>query len=308
MKIILLGLFFTFLWSSASIATKIGLRSTTPLTFITIRFLIAGGLLMGYTYLLNKGQYRLPRLKEWWPLILLGLMNTTVYLGATTWAMTYTTAGLVNLFVTVNPFLVAFLSYFILERKILIREWIGMLCGAAGIFIAIYPELIHSNFGMVSIIVLGLGMFSMAMGSVYFKKVHLQMPNSILNAWQLIIGGFVLLPIAYLFERKSFFIDYNFELFGSLFWLIFVLSIGAMLLWFYLLSKDPVAANNWLFLTPVFGYILSALILKEPVTLFDLTGTLFVIVGLFISGNIKFSFFKPDKRCRRHRRMRSEVH
>ena len=74
-----LGLLFTLLWSSAAIATKFGLNSTTPLVLATTRFLIAGGLLFLYVYLLNK-KYPWPRSQEWRSLIVLGLLNTTIYL------------------------------------------------------------------------------------------------------------------------------------------------------------------------------------------------------------------------------------
>lgn len=292
MKVMLLGLLFTFLWSTAAIATKFGLRATTPLAFVTIRFLIAGGLLIGYVYVIKKGKYKMPILKEWFPLILLGLLNTSIYLGATTWALLYTTAGLFNLFVTVNPFVVALLSFFFLKRKTYLREWLGMMLGAFGILVAILPDLIPNGFSLTGVVVLGLGMLSMAIGSVYFKKVDLKMPNIVLNTWQLAIGGLVLLPVTCAVEKESFFIHFNLDLFGALLWLIFVLSIGSMILWFHLLKEDPVMANNWLFMTPIFGYILSALILKESVTGFDLAGTILVICGLLVSGNIKFSIAK----------------
>lgn len=292
LKVTLLGLLFTFLWSTAAIATKIGIRSTTPLIFVTIRFLIAGGLLAMYTYVLKKGNYRLPHRDEWGPLVLIGLLNTTIYLGVTTWALLYTTAGMFNLFVTINPFVVALLSFLFLQRRIRRQEWIGMTCAAIGMLIAVWPDLTAIGFSLIGVIVLGFGMLSMAVGSVYLKKTNLQLPNIVLNTWQLTIGGLFLVPLSGLLEQRTFFIHYRLSLFGAWFWLIFVLSIGTMILWFYLLKRDPVVANNWLFMTPIFGYLLSALVLKEPVTFFDLTGTVFVVGGLFLSGNIKFTYKK----------------
>lgn len=59
-----------------------------------------------------------------------------------------------------------------------------------------------------------------------------------------------------------------------------------MLLWFYLLKQDAVRANNWLFMTPISGYIVAAIFLNESITIFDVTATVFVITGLLLSGNI----------------------
>jgi len=280
-----LGLFFTLLWSSAAIATKFGLHSTTPLVLATTRFLIAGGLLFLYVYLLNK-KYPWPRPQEWIPLIFLGLLNTTIYLGATFWALNYVSAGLFNLLVTTNPFVVAFLSSIWLKRKVYLQEWIGMVVAACGLLIGIWPSITTGEANLYGLIILGLGMLSMAIGSVYFKKINLDLPGIVINTWQVSIGGALLIPITYLLEKENFFIKLDYYFLGSLIWLVFFISIGTMLLWFYLLKLDTVKANNWLFMTPIFGYILAAIFLNESITMFDITATVFVVLGLLLSGNI----------------------
>lgn len=286
-----LGLFFTLLWSSAAIATKFGLHSTTPLVLATTRFLIAGGLLFLYVYLLNK-KYPWPRLQEWNSLIVLGLLNTTFYLGATFWALNYVSAGVFNLFVTTNPFVVAILSYIWLKRKVSLKEWIGMVVAAVGLIISTLSTSLNSEAIVYGLIILGLGMVSMAMGSVYFKKVNLNLPNIVINTWQVSIGGVVLIPITYILEKEKYFLKLDYYLLGSLIWLVFIISIGTMLLWFYLLKQDTVRANNWLFMTPIFGYVLAALFLNESITIFDITATIFVVTGLFLSGNIAINPIK----------------
>ncbi|MFC3746896.1 DMT family transporter [Paenibacillus sp. GCM10012306] len=290
-----LGLLFTFLWSSAAIATKFGLDSTTPLALATFRFLSAGLLLFLYVYGLNR-KFSWPKPRQWLPLIVLGLLNTTIYLGATFWALTYVSAGLFNLFVATNPFLVAFLSYLWLKRGISIKEWLGMLVAACGLLIATWPSIAGGEASISGLIILGIGMLSMAVGSVYFKKINLDLPSIVINTWQLCIGGIVALPIAYFLEKDIFFLKPDMHLLGSLLWLVFVISIGTMLLWFYLLKQDPVRANNWLFMTPIFGFILAAVVLHEQVTSFDIVATVVVVIGLFLSGNIKlFAKVKPRK-------------
>ncbi|MFD0711586.1 DMT family transporter [Paenibacillus sp. GCM10027626] len=280
-----LGLFFALLWSSAAIATKYGLLSTTPLALATSRFLIAGTLLFCYVYLFRR-HYRWPRAGEWRPLFVLGLLNTTLYLGATFWALNKVSAGLFNLFVTANPFLVACLSYVWLKRALSIKEWCGMGIAGVGLFIAAWPSIAESEASISGLIVLSLGMISMAVGSVYFKKVQLDLLGVVINTWQIIIGGTVLIPFTYFLEQDTFFLKMDANLFGSLFWLIFIISIGTMVLWFYLLKQDAVKANNWLFMTPIFGYIFAAIFLDEQIASTDIAATALVIFGLFLSGNI----------------------
>lgn len=280
-----IGIFFTMLWSSAAIATKIGLNSTTPLLLATSRFIIAGGLLFLYIYFFHQ-KYPWPKLNEWRSLFLLGLLNTTIYLGATFWALNHVSAGLFNLFVTTNPFLVAILSWILLKRKVLFMEWIGMTVAAFGLLIATWPTITGGEVHVYGLIILGVGMASMAVGSVYFKKVDLKLPSIVINTWQMTIGGIILIPITFILEKDSYFIKLDLNLVGSLSWLVFVISIGTMLLWFYLLKQDTVKANNWLFLTPIFGYVFANVFLDESVTIFDSVATIFVVIGLLLSGNI----------------------
>jgi drug/metabolite transporter (DMT)-like permease len=280
-----LGLLFTLLWSSAAIAIKLGLFSTTPLTLATMRLLIAGGLLFVYVYGWHRN-YPWPKLKEWRVLLVIGLLNTTLYLGATCLALNEVPAGLFNLFVTANPFLVAALSYLWLNRKVTGKEWGGMLLAAAGLIIAAWPSIAGSSATLSGLLILGVGMGSMAVGSVYFKKRNVSLPNLVINTWQLVIGGLFSVPVTYFFEREKAFVHVDAYLIGSLLWLVLFISIGAMLLWFYLLKLDAVKANNWLFMTPIFGYLLAAVFLHEAVTVFDLIATCFVLAGLLFSGNI----------------------
>ncbi|REK75060.1 DMT family transporter [Paenibacillus paeoniae] len=286
-----LGLLFSLLWSSASIAIKFGLQSTTPLALASIRFILAGTLMLIFVYGISR-KYPWPSRKEFGPLIVLGLLNTTIYIGATLWALNYVSAGLFNLFVAVNPFLVAFLSYIWLKRSISIKEWIGMGVAAFGLLIAVWPALASAEGKLIGFLLIGIGMTSMALGSVYFKKANLQLPGIVINTWQLSIGGAVSVPLAYFIEKDQFFLKLDLNLAGSLLWLVLVISIGSMLLWFYMLKRDAVKANNWLFMTPIFGYMLAAVLLHEKITAFDIVATMFVVTGLFMSGNIQLNPMK----------------
>ncbi|WCK55993.1 EamA family transporter [Aneurinibacillus sp. Ricciae_BoGa-3] len=82
-----LGILFTLLWASGAVSVKFGLLSSPPLTMGTIRFLLAGILLISYIYGYKRGKYPLPKKREWKPLILLGLFNTSLYLGCGFWAL-----------------------------------------------------------------------------------------------------------------------------------------------------------------------------------------------------------------------------
>ncbi len=272
------GIIFALLWTTSSIAIKIGIKSASPLTLATIRFLIAGVIMVAFAVFISKQD--LPKRSEWKQLLLLGVFNVAIYLGCLFAAIEFVTAGLANLFIAINPILIIIFSSIMLKRKISRREIWGFLICFLGLSIASLPTIKFTQVSLIGILLLIIGRTSYSFASVYYKKINLSISSQSVNAWQALIGGIVLIPFAFLLNKKEIVYDYN--LFVSLFWLIFVVSITATLLWLNLVKKDTVNAGKWLFLCPVFGYLLSFIVLGEHITCLEFVGTLFVITGLRI--------------------------
>ncbi|MFE0558560.1 DMT family transporter [Paenibacillus sp. NPDC058910] len=286
LKGLFIGLLFTVLYSSGAIIMKIGLLSASPLTLATLRFLIAGVLLLVFIYGFRKGKYPLPNKREWGVLLLLGLLNTSLFVGLGNLALRTISAGIFNLFLPINPFVFALFSLIFMGKNIRANEWMGMAVSAIGLFIATYPSLANSHASLSGILLLVLAMVSMAVGSLVFKKANLQLPNLVINAWQVFIGGIIIM-IPALFLESGNPVNVDAHLVEYLIWSVFGLSIFSMGLWFYLLKQDAVKANNWLLLNPVAGYILAAIILGEPLTWYSVVATIVVLFGLYLSGNFR---------------------
>lgn len=278
-----IGFLFTFIWASGAVATKVGLFSSSPLLFATIRLLLAGGLLFVFAYVFRT--YPWPKHSEWKSLIVLGMLNTTLYVGCVFLSLQYVSASLFNLFLTVNPFVVAGFSAVFLRRRLAGREWAGMAVAASGLFVAIAPYFHTMDGTLFGVVVLGIGMLSMAIGSVYFHYKKPALPHIVVNTWQLIIGGVLSLPLMLIFERKYTLI-FDGYFFIGLFWQVVVVSIIGMVLWFHLLQQDAVRANNFLFFTPVLGYFLAAVFLDEQITIYHMLSAFLVMGGLMISKTV----------------------
>lgn len=283
-KELLIGILFTVLYASGAVVMKFGIHSAPPLTLSTIRFIMAGILLLFYLYVFHKGKYPLPNRKEFKVLFWLGLLNTSIFLGFGLLAIKTVSSGIFNLFIPINPFLFALLALIFMKQTIRLREWGGMVVAFIGLFVATYPSLSGSHSSIRGILLIVFAMIAMAVGSLIYKKVDLQLPTIVVNTWQVIIGGVILLiPTVFLESGEPVTIDFHFI--GYLLWSVFVLSIFNVNLWFYLLKKDAIKANNWLLLNPVAGYILAAIFLGEPITLYAVIGTVVVLLGLYISGS-----------------------
>lgn len=194
-------------------------------------------------------------------------------------------AGLLNLFIAINPLIIVMLSAFWLKRKITIYEIMGLCLCFTGLVIASLPSFRDKSSSPEGIMILAFGMIGYCIASVYYSKMNVPFSNLAINAWQVFLGGLALIPAAILTHTREITYDGNF--FFGLLWLTFPVSILTMALWFYLLKKDTVKASQWLYLSPVAGYIMSYFILGEKITGYAVAGTVIVIAGLYV-GRLRF--------------------
>lgn len=277
---VIAGIAFSILWASASAATKIGLQSAQPFTIAVTRFFIAGTIMLLIAHLLLRK--RLPKEKEWKQLAIYGLLNISIYLGLYVIGMMYISAGLGTLSVGTSPVLISIIAAIWLRQPVKPLTIISLLLCSAGIIVAAYPLLENSYATPGGLVIIIISMLSYSVGAVYFSKSQWKDLHILtINGWQTILGGLFLLPfLLYFYDGQKNIFDS--KSIGGILWLAIPVSIGAVLLWLYLLKDNPVKASFWLFLCPVFGFIIAAVTLHEPLSFYTLAGVLLVIAGLYI--------------------------
>jgi len=276
-KFLFAGFLFSALWASASVAGKFGIQSAEPLTLFTIRFLIAGAILLTYVAIARKWQK--PTNKEWVQLTIFGAFNTALYLGIFIIALREVAAGITVLMIALNPLLISMLSSLWMKRPVAQREWVSILLGMAGVAIATFPLLEDGYATILGVILLLISMLTYSIGAVYYASVKWTLSRSVINGWQVLIGGLLLLPFTLIFEGGRTTYDLRFWL--SIGWLIIPVSIGAVQIWLWLLKEDAVKASLWLFVCPIFGLLYSTWLLGEPFTLHTASGAFLVLVSLY---------------------------
>ena len=103
----------------------------------------------------------------------------------------------------------------------------------------------------------------------------------VMAAYQMLIGGILLLLTSPLLEQPHFVWDSS-QIVKEIFvlgWMILMSSVAQFVTWYYVLrNSDPNKANVYLFLIPVFGVLSGWLILGEQLHWYTLAGT--VCIGL----------------------------
>jgi drug/metabolite transporter (DMT)-like permease len=279
---VLLGLIFSFLWASASTAAKYSFQGQPPLTILSVRFAVAGALMMAWHYGLRRDG-ALPRGRQWGQLAIVGLTNSTLFLGAAWLGLREVPVGLYSLFLATMPFQVAILSRVWLGRQVTRREWLGIAVAAIGLAIVAAPSLARSTATLSGLLLVIIAMVSQAIGAVYLKRAALELPSGMINAWQLLIGLGFLLPFAAALDGGAG-LRPTPQMISGLAWSIVMVSVVANALLFTMQKRDPLWASTWLLLAPVFSYLQAALVLGEPIGWTDLIGSALVVAGLVISG------------------------
>ena len=287
LKFIWLGFAFAFLWASASTATKIALQSAQPFVIAVSRFFIAGIIMLLTAHVIMRK--RLPKQQEWKPIIIYGLMNVSLYLGLFVLAMQKVSAGLGTLAVGVNPVIINIMAAMVFRQRIAAAGITSLLLCCTGVFIAAWPLLQTSYASVDGIAIMLASMIAYSAGAIYYSKTDWKGLDILtINGWQTLLGGIFLLPVLF-FTFKTERNVFDLKFWGGTLWLVIPVSIGAVQCWMILLKNNAAKAAYWLFLCPVFGFIIAWIFLKEPLTLYTLVGVLFVIAGLYIVQKYKIA-------------------
>jgi drug/metabolite transporter (DMT)-like permease len=280
MKFIWLGIVFAFLWASAAAATKIGLQSAQPFVLAVTRFAIAGILMTAISHVFMGN--RLPRAGEWRQIMIYGLLNITIYLGLYVLAMQTTSAGLASLAIAINPVLISFMASLLFGHRITGINVISLILCSGGVLLAAYPLLENSYSTPEGLGILLICMVAYSGGAIYYSRSKWNNLDILtINGWQTLFGGLFLLPFAAL-SYKGEVNKFDFRFFGSVLWLAIPVSIAAVQAWMVLLKRSPVSASYWLYLCPVFGFLIAAITLHEPLSIFTAVGVAMVIFGLWL--------------------------
>jgi probable blue pigment (indigoidine) exporter len=278
---IVAGFLFAVLWASASTATKIGLTVAQPFVIAEMRFALASFIMLFITHLLFGN--RLPVKSEWKQLMIYGLLNISIYLGLYVVAMQQITAGIGALAVATNPVIISFIATFFLKKKLHYSLIISLIVCSLGVLCASWPLLGQESVSLHGLTILLLSMLSYSLGAIYFSSKNWNGLSLLtINGWQTVIGGLILLPVTFFFYKNA---DnhYNSKFWFSVSWLAIPVSICAVQLWLWLLQLNPIRAGLWLFLCPLFGFIIATLILHDSISLYTIVGVILVIAGLLLS-------------------------
>lgn len=267
-----------------------------PMVFLSIRFAVVLPFLAVIAIFTGTSWPRSPKIVL--HCILTGMLVHGIYLGGVFWAISKgMPAGASAIVVGLQPVLTAITAAFLLGEKISGKHWSGIVLGGAGLFLVLGPKLGEAGSGIEPLTVLAAfgAVVAISIGTVYQKRF---VPTTnLLSAtfWQYIGALLITLPLS---ATESWNVTWSGEFLFALSWLIFVLSIGAILLLMLLIRRGAVSEVASLFyLVPVATAIESYILFGEKLTVLQIAGmTLVIAAVLLIRRRAPDSGKKPIRR------------
>ena len=271
---------FILLWSSAFITTKPIVDNSDPFTALAFRFFfVAVGFYLFSIY--SKQSINISN-KNLIESLFSGVLFHGLYLGGVFYSISIgMPTGIAALIVTLQPILTNALSGPILNEKVSIKQWIGVLLGFLGASLVLGLD-VGNNIPLLGLIATIVALISITISTIWQKKLSNNLPLPVNNFYQA-IGGCLFHILIILFFVEPY-IDFNKTFVIAMSHQIFLVSFGAFTILMFLIKKNSASKTvSIFFLIPATSAFMAWLFLNENLTHLDLIGFLITTVGVYIA-------------------------
>lgn len=279
------------LWGSAFPCIKIGYKlfdiagedTATQILFAGCRFALAGVLTILIGSVLNR-QPLLPKKSAWGKILKLSMLQTVAqylffYIG-----LANTTGVKASIIEGVNVFIAILVASLIFhQEKLTGAKIIGCVIGFAGVVLVnVTGSGLDLNLSFLGEGFIFLSTVAYAFSSVFLKRYSKEENPVLLSGWQFLSGGVIMVICGLLLGGKLVTVTASGA--AMLIYLAFVSAV-AYSLWGILLKYNPISkVAVFGFMNPVFGVILSAVLLQEgdSIGFMCVAALVLVCVGIYI--------------------------
>ena len=220
------------IWGYGWVVTKVGLEYAQPFTYVALRVAFTAAGLFLLLVVLRRSLRPPPLL---W-IVPIALLQTTAFVGLTTWALQSGAAGKVAVLCYTMPFWLLLLAWGFLGERLHDVQWLAVAVALAGLVLVVSPWHIQGAFSSVLTL---LGGFSWAASGLLVKLLerHHDVDLLSLTTWQMIIGAAPLVAIALLTHQPA--PQWTAAFAASLAYNVMLANAVAWLLWLYALRVLP---------------------------------------------------------------------
>lgn len=277
----LVPLLFVLLWSTGFIGARFGLPHIEPFNFLFVRMLL--------TLLVFVGLILVFRARWLGPVqaghqMVVGLLVHAAYLGgvfaAIHWQMP---AGIASLIVGLQPLLTAVMAWALWQQRLRPAQWVGLALGLLGVALVLAGGNRLGQFelqpaALFSILVALVGI---SVGTLYQKRFGQGVDLLTGSFYQYLATALAMGVLTFSFEQRS--IDWHPELIAALAWLVFGLSVAAILLLLLMIREGEAArVASYFYLVPPVTALEAWWLFDEQLGALALGGVAVTVCGVYL--------------------------
>lgn len=287
------------LWASSYIALKYAVGVFHPLVMVTGRMLVAVLVLAVFSKWIYRSLIRLSR-RDLALLVILGLLEPSLYLLLEGYAIKLTTASQAGMIVASQPIFVMVLAWFILKERFRRRTAVGFALALWGV-VWLCTDGVATETApnpMLGNILECMAMFCAAMYVITAKNLSPACSPLLITAAQAVVGLFFFLPMLALPDVD---LPQTFPLLPTLSvaYLGIMVSLVSFVLYNYAVTRLPaVQTGAFLNLVPILTLIMGMVVMGDTLTPGQWIASALVMSGVILSQSappIKQKLFVPEE-------------
>jgi drug/metabolite transporter (DMT)-like permease len=248
---------FVLLWSTGFIGARYGLPYIEPMTFLAVRMVVVVVIMLAIALIAGA---RWPHGADVGHSLAAGAMVHGLYLGGVFTAISQgVPAGISALIPGLQPILTSTLANRFMGEKVSPLQWLGLVLGLIGVVMVLHDRRLVAEGSVIGWAASFVSLIGITLGTLYQKrfcgKIDWRSGNTVQYAGACVLFGLC----AFAFETRV--IHWTGELIFAIAWLVFVLSIAAVALMYWLIRRSAATGFASLFylvpaVTALFAYVL----------------------------------------------------
>lgn len=272
---------FVLLWSTGFIGARYGLPYIEPFYLLLIRTLLTLGVFGGLILIFSA---RWPSPRQALHQMVTGALVHGCYLGGVFAAIKWQLpAGVTSILVGLQPVLTAVLAWGLMGQALRGRQWLGLGLGLLGVMLVLGTGLQPGQFELRPEAVLAavLALTGISIGTLYQKRFGAGTDLLTGSFYQYLSTALMMAVLTFGFEQRQ--VEWHPELIGALLWLVFGLSVSAILLLMLMIREGEVArVASYFYLVPPVTALEAWWLFDEKLSALAMGGMVLAVVGVYL--------------------------
>jgi drug/metabolite transporter (DMT)-like permease len=269
------------LWGSTYLGIRVAVESIPPFLMAGVRYLIAGSLLTGAMLLWKRDLLSQLRAPQWLSLTMTAFLLLGIGNGLLCYAEMTLHTGVAAIVVATVPIWMVVIAALLSRTSITLGSGIGLGLGTIGI--AALAGIPGGGVPFVPTLLVLIGSFSWALGSVYARRHADLRTNPIIPALEMFVGGIILVIIGLATGEAAHFDPHavTSASLGGFWWLVGPGALVGYTAYNYAVRKLPThIVATYAYVNPIVAVALGAWLLHERITLNVVLGGAAIVLAV----------------------------